>query len=377
MRGRGRRGRRQALLLLLTVLVPTAAHAQAGFYVTPSFSVAEIYDDNVFVSATRRESDVISRVSPGLQIGYQSAPLTLVGRYTLDAEVYPKHPELTAADARQQAAAEVRYLPDPRLTLSLDATYMTTQTPGEFNTDTGLQTGRVPARRVSAMPALAYKLDPISTVTGDYTFAEDNSGSVRTDIHGVDLGYERRFTARDTGSLRYAFRHFSFPDGTSNAHVLLLGWTRDIMPLTTVALQAGPRFSDGSLDPEIAVSIRRTFKHGEVSLGYTRTQATVVGETGVVETESVGATLVYRPLPSLEIRVVPGFFVSTRGDLEAKVYRVAVEAAYQITKWLSLTGSYQFSLQRGNLVPNANRNEEIERNVLGLSLVAVYPIRLR
>lgn len=377
MRVLRRGGHARKLVLLSAVLVPTAVSAQPGFYITPSFSVAEVYDDNVFATADRREADFISRFSPSIEAGYQSARLTLLGRYTFDAEVFAGHPELTTPEARRNASADLRYLPTPLLTLSLTGTYLTTQTPGEFNTETGLQTGRTPAERVSVTPAVAYQLGPLSTATGDYTFAQDEAGGIETEIHSANLGFERRVTPRDTGSLGYAFRHFAFSGDTSTSHTFTLGWTRDITPLTTITLRAGPRFSDGSTDPEVAASIRRTFKHGELSVAYARTQATVVGERGVVESESFGVTLIYRLLAALEVRVAPVFITSTRGDLEATVYGVGVEAVYRVAKGLFLTGSYRFSLQQGNLVPGARRDEEIQRNVVTLSLVVTYPYRLR
>ncbi len=377
MRALGRPGLAVEIALLGAVLVPIPAHAQAGFYVTPSVTLTEVYDDNVFVTADRRESDFISRLTPGIEAGYQSAPLTLLGRYTFDAEVYASHSELTTPQARQNASVELRYRPKPPLTISVGAVYLTTETPGEFNTDTGLAVERASARRVSVTPAFAYQLDALTAATGDYTFAADEAGGIKSDLHGMNLGVERRVTPRDTASLTYAFRFFVFPDEASKSHALLLGWTREMTALTTVGLRAGPRVTDGSVDPEIAASVRRKLEHGEVSFAYTRTQSTVIGEKGVVDSQSFGVSLAYRPLPSFEVRMSPAFLMSARGDLEAKVYRVGLEGVYQVTKWLSLTGSYQFSFQQGNLVPGARRDEEIQHNVVTLGLVVTHPYRVR
>src|SRR5438552_16017163 len=90
------------------VLLPSAAPAQTGYYLTPSLSVAEVYDDNVFFAPSSREHDFLTRISPGLQAGYQSTPLTVAGGYTFDSEIYRRHPELTTAQMRQRGSIDVK-----------------------------------------------------------------------------------------------------------------------------------------------------------------------------------------------------------------------------------------------------------------------------
>src|SRR5438034_1869049 len=65
------------LALGLTALTPGKVWAQAGWYITPSLSASEEFDDNIF-SRVKRESDFISRASPNLKAGYQSKPFSLL-----------------------------------------------------------------------------------------------------------------------------------------------------------------------------------------------------------------------------------------------------------------------------------------------------------
>src|SRR2546422_11703622 len=99
-------------------LIPTtAAPAQTGYYLTPSLSVAEVYDDNVFYSTSPRTKDFYTRISPGLNAGYQSAPLTVWGSYTFDAEIYSQRSELTSPLVRQRGLLELKATPIQVLTL--------------------------------------------------------------------------------------------------------------------------------------------------------------------------------------------------------------------------------------------------------------------
>ncbi len=368
------------LALLGALSAPTAALAQSGFYLTPAFSVAEVYDDNIFSTPSSRESDFISRFTPDIQAGYRSAPLTLLGRYTLDAEVFAEHAELNSAAARQLASIDLRYLPTPRLTLSLTGSYVDTHTPGELNVESAIEVRRARAQRLSGGPSAAYRFDARTEGTLDYMFSRDQlEGGVTTDAHVARLGLDRRLTTRDTGSLGYTFRRFFFDGDESTSHAVTLGWIRDFTAFTSATLRAGPRFSDGSVDPELSLSILHRLQRGELSLFYARTLTTVIGEAGAVETDSVGATVSYTLLPRLDLRAAPSFSRSSRDGGDLEVYRFFLEAGYRVNKWIELAASYQWSFEQGRLEATSvatARGEEIIHNIFLLRLTFTYPYRI-
>lgn len=368
----------RAILLALTlaggVLAPAVVQAQAGFYLTPVLSVAEIYDDNIFATASHRQADFISRFSPEIQAGYRSPRLMVSGRYTFDAETYARHPELNDAQVRQTASLDLRYAPTPALTVSTEVAYAETQTPGELNVETGLAAGRVRAYRLSFSPSIAYRFDPRTAGTGGYSLTKDEvAGGISTLTHTLNLGLDRRITRRDTGHFTYQLRQSAFEEaGATTSHAFTLGWTRELTPRTSLTLRAGPRFTDGSTDPELSASVRQRFAQGDLSLTYARSQTTVLGQAGTATTDTWSAMGAYRPLRFLEIRGGPTFLRSTRAGAVAEVLRVSLDASYKITQWLALVGSYQFSLQRGSLDAR-NAGEDILQNVFLLRLVATSP----
>jgi hypothetical protein len=384
--------------LLGELIIPTTLWAQAGYYIIPSLSVAEVYDDNIFstFSQGKREADLISRFSPGIRLGYQSTPLTLLGHYTFDSEVYADHPELSAVQARQRAAFELRYLPIPLLTLSFTSNYIDTPTSREINTQTGLEGGRVRAQQYSLNLSVAYRFAPLITGTGGYSFTKDEqsgavsidtrtvdepSGGVTTDTHTVNWGLNRRITPLDTGSLGYSFTLFRFEgEGTTTSQAFTVGWARQLTALTSVELRAGPRFSEGSVTPDLLASIRHRLKLGQVSVTYSRSQYAVAGQAGTVNTDSFVGAFSYQLLPLLEVSAAPTFYRNTRGRSEAKVYGMGLNAAYQINKRLSLQSSYTFIFQQGVLDSTttevARGDENIYHNIFSLSLVVTYPYRI-
>lgn len=379
-----------AIVLLGVVIAPSAAFAQAGFYLTPSLSVGEVYDDNIFSDASGRQTDYISRFTPTVQAGYQSEPLTLLGRYSFDAERYENHPELTDAEVRRRASLELRYLPTRPLTLSFTGNYTQTQTPQDLNVLTGIDVERGRARSYSFNPSIAYQFDPRTSTTGGYTFTRSElAGETSTDAHIANWGLSRRITPLDTGTFGYTYRHFLFhddstPDGNSTtiSHVGMLGWTHDFTPFTSMTLQGGPRYTERerSVDPEVSASITHKLQRGALSFTYARSQNTNIGQAGTVSTESFAASVTYQPLQFLHVNAAPGYIRSTRDGSETKVYRLNLGASYQITEWLSLVSSYQYSFQRGVLGSQSGTtsgsDEDILHNIVSLRLVATYPFRV-
>ncbi|MGH7318253.1 MAG: hypothetical protein ACRELA_01280, partial [Candidatus Rokuibacteriota bacterium] len=114
-----------SVILCLVALVGGAAPAwgQAGWYVIPSLTLSEEYDDNIFGQSSGRQSDFITRITPGITAGYQSAPLTILGNYSVGAAIFAGHSELNDIADRQQGGLTFRYLPTQRLTLGLNVSY--------------------------------------------------------------------------------------------------------------------------------------------------------------------------------------------------------------------------------------------------------------
>src|SRR6059036_3549885 len=191
--------------VLLGVFFPTAVKSQMppmkekppeDYYVVPSLSIGEVYDDNLFFSpSSRRQSDWFTRVSPSILAGYQSTPLTLMARYTFDSEFYNRHQELTTAQMRQQGSIELKSRPSPSLSLSTIGNYFQTRTPFELNalTGTGVAVRRVRADSYSANPSLEYRLDSLTKAKGDYLYSKYLiQGGTSIDSHITSLDLDRR-----------------------------------------------------------------------------------------------------------------------------------------------------------------------------------------
>jgi hypothetical protein len=359
-------------------LLPTAAQAQTGYYLTPSLSVAEVYDNNVFYSPSPRTHDFLTRISPGLKAGYQSAPLTVEGSYSFDSEIFSRRSELTTPLMRQRGSIEVKSSPDQVSTLSIFGAYFQTRTPTELNLGTGLAAGRVRAERYTTTPAFTHRVDPLTTAKGDYTYSKDLlAGFVTIDSHVVNLALDRRLSPRDTVGPWYSGRQFQFTGFSEvNSHALTLGWSHELTPLTTLTLRGGPRLTEGTVDrlPEASASISHKLKGGQLLLAYASGVTTSFGLTDPITAQSITATATTELLPKLRVSAAPAYYKVSTETLKATVYAMTFEVSHQLTKTLAVGAFYQFNLQQGSLfVPG---EIEILKSIFLIRLTVTYPARV-
>jgi hypothetical protein len=363
------------LLLCATWLggVPGRVWAQAGWYVTPSFGLMEEYDDNVFVSSSDRRSDFITRFTPGLEAGYVSEPLTALVRGAFDSEVYADHSELNDAFASYRTGLTLGYLPLRTLSFGLDATYAETNDVTELLVaTTGFQEERRNATELVVAPSAAWNITARDVARGSYSFTRDTADE-SPDIlaHRGRLTLSRDVTTLDTGLVGYIVRVFENEDGpTTTSHVPLLGWRRQFTRQTSATVEGGPRFTDGGVQPEVSARLEHDFRRARITLAYERTEAVIIGGSGVVEVERILGAVDFEPIRGLKIGIAPSYTRTFEGvDPTARIYALAVTARYPLTRWLAARADGLFVFQEQGGV-------DLHRNIVSVGLDLVYPIRL-
>src|SRR5437867_9458499 len=101
----------RAVLLAGFGLAPGPARGDAGVEATPSLSVAQVYDDNIFYSASAPQADRIARITPVLELGYRAPRWSTSARYGFDAESFSEHSELSTPMMRQRANLDLALEP--------------------------------------------------------------------------------------------------------------------------------------------------------------------------------------------------------------------------------------------------------------------------
>jgi uncharacterized protein (PEP-CTERM system associated) len=378
-------------------------------------SLTEQWDDNIFRTSSQREADFLTRVTPGFSAGYQSQPLTLLGSFLFDSEIFAEHPNLDGAANGKRAGLQATYLPTRNLTLGLKSAYTETQTPSVLNTITNVEQGRAKATQTNASPTASYQLTPRMAGDATYSYTRTTVGTasgtsstsatvagLTTVTHRADLSLTRqltpglvatpdestpttatvapRATAADLGAVAYGLsvtEFEGFPSITS--HTLTLGWTHYFTALTSVSLRAGPRYTEGAINPEVNAEIVHQGRSVRLSLAYFRSETTLVGQAGTAKTQGARGSLGWTPLRGMTVAVTPSWaqtsseVSSTTQSLTSQditVYAADVSLSYQLTRWLTAGAAYHYTRQE-------QRPAIIEDNIVLLRLDFAYPLRLQ
>lgn len=360
-----------AIRCLALACAPAVAYCDSSTYVTPSVTVGRAYDDNLFFTPTDPQASAFWRVSPAVEAGYRSEPLTLAGFFTLDAERYSQHPELDSNAVRRDETLNLAYAPTERLAMAMDAGYISTNTPAELTPGSSFGFGRTRARVYTADPTLSYLLDPVLTGRLGLSYEKDAlAGGFDTYDRTPSLGLDYATSPRATWSLDYAESDYSFVTRNATSRVLTAGLDYGFSPGTKMTLAAGPRNTEGRTTAEVSATLRHSFEDGNVYLSYARSQTIVFGLASPVDTRSYQATLDYTPGAYLEFTLIPSVTQDESNGTTADVYRLGTTLSYKFDRSVMAVATYQYNRQRGLL--GGIGDVEITDRVVFLGLVFSY-----
>jgi hypothetical protein len=340
-------------------------------HLSPVLSTTQVYDSNLFSTPMAPVGDFITRISPGLEGEYRAPRFSLLGRYVLDLERFAAHPELSTADGGQHASIDLRTSRSRRLSFAVDAAVQRTRTPGELSAVTGLTLARAPAEHVEVHPAIVRQVNPVTEATIDYMWTDDRLvGGIATHAHRAAIRIDRHVSRRDVIDVNYGVRMFLFEaDDRLTSHAVSMGWSREITRKAHVELRGGPVLTEGRQAPEVLASMRYRPGPSELSISYARTQTTLIGFAGILDTQSITASAGCMLRPRLQIRITPGVFRTTSDARRADAARLAFEAERPMTGRFSLRATYEANFQRGSLTAPAS-GDSISRHLVQLSVVA-------
>lgn len=343
-----------ALMLVNATAAAGPAFAQGVLEVRPSISAAQVYESNLFATRTGRQEDYITRVTPAIEGEYRLPVWTVSGKYSLDAERFSGHSELSAGAARQLAGLHVDYRPTSRMTFATSAEYLDTGNPAELNVGTALSFARSRASRLLSRSSIKRQLTPLMAGTLEYTFNSDRLSGFRASEHSAQLGLTRRLSPRISLTSRYRMHQLEFSQtsvrSAVTSHALTAGLTRAVTRNVSVSVDAGPRVTGDELRPQVGASIDWRREPIALSLAYGHTQGTAIGLVGAVDTQSLHATVTRHFGRSREVRIAPSMFRSALGAFHAEVYVLGVGLMQHLGNGLAIDLSFDGARQRGTLL---------------------------
>jgi opacity protein-like surface antigen len=373
----------------------TEAPRRAPITVTPFIAITGEYNDNVFQTNANKVDDFIFAFTPGISIAIENPIYSLIGSYSFTSEIYVDQEQLNDALARQNLRLDGSYRVTPRLTLSLSETFVMANDSNLVVAE-NVSTGRTTSMSNILSPALAYQIDPRTTLRlrGTWTLVRYDTGTaIDTDTYAAEAFVDYAFTPRLTGTAGYQFSYFAIED-TDDAvtHTPRVGLTYRFTPTLTGSLSGGPSIlvpenGDTEVFPAVTAALQQRWSWGSGTVQYDHAIGTAGGLGGPTEDQVFGATLqVDRLVRGLILQLVPrytrtrGTSGTTTGNIDVDTFSVTLQGRYEITRWMAAIAGYTFYAQRsGNttvVTPTGTivTANDIDQNRVFVGLQFGYPI---
>jgi hypothetical protein len=334
-------------LIALCALAPASARSETRWGVAPSVIFSERHDDNLFSRAEAPERDWITGLEPGLLLSGRSQRWSLEARYRQMAERYADHPQLDTASARQEASLRWESRATRTLDTTLTASYLESTTASQLYQSSGLDFGRLPARRLQLIPALTQGLSATTTLLADLTATRDEIvGASTLDSAVAGIRLDHHVSPHTRLSVRGQARWYEPGEGAGfTSQLLALGYRREIGRSLELSLDAGPSLSRGNVGAEWLGSLHSRGRRGEWAIEWAQGEAPVIGAATQVVTRRLGASV------SGSARALRGRLaldlLRNRGGVEAETVQASAEANLRLAEPLAVALGTAWSRQRG------------------------------
>jgi len=383
-----------SFIILLISGSLTDSNAAPSWQLTPSLSVSETYNNNIFSSRDETE-DFITGIGARLNTSYTGTNTELQANYSAAFNSYARHPELNVVthdgsinidmarwfsrlfrDAGLSVSEAFTYTPDLR------DYYFDAERSGDPSlSNYGIRTGRNDSFRNAASISMRVQISQnqgmnmrysnILTEYSDPALADNISNSF-----SIGASY---LIQRDTLYGDIGLRNSTADDVDINSYFINTGLRHMFSPVTQGEISIGGEMIDHETTGNTS-SLRGALRFSKTSeffsyyTGYTRELNTVSGvSTSPVVSQTVYINITGRHSRQLTSNMGVSYSKNNSlngDDVDIKSYNVSAGAAYAIRAWL--TGSFSVShFEQDSAVAAA---QDIERNMIMLQVAASWGI---
>ena len=362
----------------------------------PTITLSEEYNDNILLDNRNRTWDLITGITPAINLIWESRTHRLIAGYNFTAELYLRDPTRDNAFNTQNFNLDGMWRASERLTLTLADAYTAT-TDTNLISPAGVSVGRNRSWGNALSGGAAYKLDDFTAMRSGASYAVQrfSRGELDdSDVYHANLFLDRTLTRYVRGSVGYDFGYFDIEhEDKVTTHTPKIGASWQVTPTITLAVNGGPTFElhdngDSRITPTVTATYEQTVKFGTVGLGFDRQVATAGGLGGVTDNTSVfghvdvitfarGLTLSFAPRYSW-VKSAGKIRSADNRDIDISSITLPLQVTYRLTAWMAAVARYQFYQQRtahevrdtaGNLFA-----ADADQNRLFVGLQFGYPI---
>jgi hypothetical protein len=377
----------QLLLTTVLVLFTSAAFGQV-LTLTPSLSLSESYDDNIFETDTDEETDFITTITPGILLRYQPLSNTLLNLdYRADIQLFAKNTEENQVGQR----GTLRFTSPitPFLSIALSDTLIFTEEPGdrtlEIDQQTGLRSVSQESRQRTIRNLATANLDILLTARSTLGFLfeslienvedPDELDEFRNTV-GVELGYLTDVSRGNRIRLFYDLTFHTFSENPSSTvdpqpsfqvHSINMGYRHTFSPTFSGDVAVG--YSITTSDSSTAggdsgfvtnIGLTRTLRNGSIAFRYRRNFTSGGGEGGVVMADVFTLTVASGLTPKITASLGSNLsffnFLEEEEDDEDRMFlAIRPNLTYEILRFWRLSLVYEFAFTNFDSSANADR----------------------
>jgi hypothetical protein len=362
---------------------------RAPITLLPSITISEEYNDNILLDNHNRTWDLITGVSPAINLIWESRTHRLIAGYNFTAEWYMRDSTRDNAFNTQNFNLDTMWRATERLTLNLtDGFTATTDT--NLISPAGVSVGNNRSWGNVLAGGAAYQLDNLTTVRGGASWAVqrfERSELDDSDIYRINAGLDRTLTRQLRGLVAYEFGYFDIErEDKVTTHTPRIGLSWQVSPTITLAVSGGPTFEEheggrSRVTPAVTATYEQKVWFGLFGFGFDRQVATAGGLGGVTDNTSVfGHVDVITLMRGLTLSFIPRYSWVKSADndrIDISSLTLPLQATYRLTAWMAAVARYQFYQQRtasevrdnaGNLIA-----ADADQNRLFVGLQFGYP----
>ncbi len=374
-----------AAALIVCVVFPADSAFPYEYMGKLSLAVSEQYNDNIFLTKSNKESDFVTFITPGIDLGIRSGGSSMAVSYSPSFSFYSSHDENNSTSHRLNADGVLGIT--ERTTLTVNETYIRSKELTDIVSipDFG-PISRLAEREYNLVTAtLSHKLrsNLILSAGGSYSLIDNKDtalNNARTYSGNVVLTYER--SERTTLALTAIYTAYDF-SGSSDAtgQEYNLGIKYKLTPTLTMNLTGGATITKikdgGPTDTGFSggLELTKVFEKGTASV-YFKQSVIPDSDNGQPVTDQTAGIVLSRPLSerwTASVSASYSRFKSTAsgGGVDRDTIYANANMGYKIAPWadVSLTYSYVKSNDKG-VSPQSYAN-----NIISVALRVSYEKR--
>jgi len=230
-----------------------APPVQGRLTFTPSITLSEEFNDNVFLTKADKHSDFITQFTPGVSLAIQHPDFQLSAAYNFTAEIYARDEGLNNAANRQNFLTTLSYHPSPVQTLNLTDAFFYNVNSNAAST-AGISSGRQEVWTNVFAPGLDFRVTPRTMWHvfggGDTLERFGAQGSRNSDLYRIGTGVDFAVTPRFSLTGGYDFAYLDIQrEASLFLHTPRAGATYRATPTVTATLSGGPSFDTRTYAP--------------------------------------------------------------------------------------------------------------------------------